>query len=717
MIPIRLPLPLLLLVFALLPAAPAGAAASGPVQRDHVVVELISAVEHVQPGTPFRVGVAFEHEPDWHTYWENPGDSGLETKFAWTLPQGLTAGPIEWPWPERHRIEHLVNYGYSGLHLLPVTITPAAGLTGDRVTLEVEADWLICRIECIPGSAELTLTLPVRDAAPPPSRFAARFDETAARTPEPVDWPATFSTDGGQFGLQVQGVTGLDAHRIQVFPAHPTLVEHAADPFIAHDGGTLQVVQPRSPFFSRAPETLRVVLVDPGAGRGVEVIARKGTLESIGPALQPAGSNDEPLPLITVLLLALVGGMLLNLMPCVFPVLSLKAMSLVNGGERHAARHGWAYTGGVLVTFALLAGALLTLRAGGEAIGWGFQLQSPGFVALLIYLFFAMALSLSGVFELGTRWMGLGQDMPGHDGLRGSFFTGALATLVASPCTAPAMGTALGVAAVLPAVQAMGVFLALGFGLALPMLVLSLVPALARRLPKPGPWMITFRQVMAFPLYLTVVWLLWVLGNQVGSTGMSWLLAGLVALAFALWLGGRAGGRSTAGTVQAVAHVLVGLALLGALAAWLNAIDFEPPGRAATAGAEPWSIERLAELNADPGRGVLVNMTADWCVTCKVNEAVALSTDTVRGAIDEFGFIYLVGDWTRRDPAITRYLEEFGRNGVPLYVVYPPGPDPQPIVLPQILTPGSVAAALRDAAALHVSSVPESLTRPIDPTQ
>ncbi|NKI35192.1 hypothetical protein HFP89_08435 [Wenzhouxiangella sp. XN79A] len=697
MIPIRPPLPLLLLALALLPTGAAGAAASGPVQRDHVVVELVSAVEHVQPGTPFRVGVTFEHEPEWHTYWQNPGDSGLETKFAWTLPAGLAAGPIEWPWPERHRIEHLVNYGYSDQHLLPVTITPAADLTADSVTLAVKADWLICRIECIPGSAELTLSLPVRDAAPTPSRFAARFDATAARTPEAVDWPAAFTTEGGQFGLQVQDVTGLDASRLEVFPAHPTLVEHAVDPFVALDAGTLQVVQPLSPFFSRTPDTLRVVLVDREAGRGVEVAARPGALESLGPAATAASGEREPLALITVLLLALAGGVLLNLMPCVFPVLSLKAMSLVGSGER-AGRHGGAYTAGVLVTFALLAGALLALRAGGEAIGWGFQLQSPGFVAGLVYLFFAMALSLSGVFDLGTRWMGLGQELSGPDGLRGSFFTGALATLVASPCTAPAMGTALGVAAALPAAQAMAVFLALGFGLALPMLVLSLVPALARRLPRPGPWMVTFRQVMAFPLYLTVVWLLWVLGNQVGSTGMSWLLAGLVALAFALWLAGRTAGRAAAAPGQALAHVLIGLAMLGALAAWLNAIDFEAPGRAATAGAEPWSAERLAELNADPARGVLVNMTADWCVTCKVNEAVALSTDTVQDALDAYGFEYLVGDWTRRDPAITGYLETFGRNGVPLYVVYPPGPDPRPVVLPQLLTPGAVAAALREAA-------------------
>lgn len=684
------------LLLALL-VAPAGAATSGPLQRDHVVVELISAVEHVQPGTPFRVGVAFDHAPDWHTYWENPGDSGLETKYTWNLPTGLSAGEIEWPWPERHRIEHLLNYGYSGQHLLPVTITPDADLSGDEVTLELEADWLICKIECIPGSATFSLTLPVKNDEPAPSRFSARFEETAARTPIPVDWPAIFQVADGQFALQVQQVEGLDAGALQVFPAHPTLVEHAADPFVALNEGTLQVVQARSPYFSRAPESVRVVLVDPEAPRGVMVEARAGTLESIGPA-EAAGSTTvgDRLPLVFILVLALAGGILLNLMPCVFPVLSLKAMSLVNGGGEHAGRHGWAYTAGVVSTFALLAGALLALRAGGEAIGWGFQLQSPGFVGLLIYLFFAMALSLSGMFELGTRWMGLGQDLSERDGLRGSFFTGALATLVASPCTAPAMGTALGAAVVLPAAQAMAVFLVLGFGLALPMLVLSLIPALARALPKPGAWMTTFRQAMAFPLYLTGVWLLSVLGNQVGSTGMSWLLAGLVALAFALWLAGRSAGRSQS---AAVAHVLVGLALLGALAAWLNAIDFEAPDPAAEGTAQAWTVERLAELNADPARGVLVNMTADWCVTCKVNEAVALSTDTVQNALSDHGYAYLVGDWTRRDTAITAYLAEFGRNGVPLYVLYPPGPAPEPIVLPQMLTPGSVAAALRDAAA------------------
>lgn len=672
------------------------ATSSGEVERDHVVVELLSEVDEILPGRPFRVGLSIRHESEWHTYWRNPGDSGLETRFTWTLPEGFEAGDIQWPYPERHEIGHLVNYGYSDDLLLPVEITPPDSLAAGRgVGIRLKADWLVCKIECIPGSAEFTLKLPVigpdgaANRSAPESGFAPRFARADERRPKPVDWQARFSTDGDQLGLQVLNVAELDIASLQFFPAHPTLVEHAAKPFFALDGDTLQVSQPLSPYFSRAPDTLRFLLVDTRDGRAWSLSAEAGLLQSVGPVSEP-GTPERPLYLLIAM--ALAGGVLLNLMPCVFPVLSLKAMSLVSSGPARPRRHALAYTAGVVLSFAALAGLLLALRAGGNAIGWGFQLQSPWFVGVLIYLLFAMGLSLSGLVEFGTRWMGLGSTLADQAGLRGSFFTGVLATLVASPCTAPFMGTALGLAVVLPAPQAMIVFLALGFGLALPLATVGFWPQLARILPRPGPWMDTFKQFMAFPLYLTVVWLVWVLARQTGPDGVGALLAGLVALAFALWLIGRPAMHRRTATVS---HAATALALVVAVAALAAGTSRQNEAISSIDAAwEPFSEERLSEINADPETGAFVNMTADWCVTCLVNERVALETETVRRAMRESGTIYLKGDWTRRDPEITRFLQRFERNGVPLYVFYPAGDPTNPRVLPQILTPATVAAAI-----------------------
>ncbi|MEM1080611.1 MAG: protein-disulfide reductase DsbD domain-containing protein [Pseudomonadota bacterium] len=684
-----------LAALCLLPVA-SMAITSGPVARDHIVVELVSEVDSVQPGQAFRVGLSMQHDPKWHTYWINPGDSGLETKFVWQLPDGVQAGPIEWPWPERLPIEHLVNYGYSDHILLPVTLEVPDDWPADQaLDLNLRADWLICEIECIPGDVELSLSVPVAAQGNPiQSRFAPLFADVDQRKPTPVDWPARFSTDGGQLGVQIETDQALETDQLLFFPAVNSLVEHAADAFIVEqfvDGqGLLQISQPLSPFFSRAPETLSMLLVDPANQRAFELRALPDSLETAAPDMPVV---VEPLSLLWILLLALGGGMLLNLMPCVFPVLSLKAMSLVSSSDSSHAGQGVAYTLGVVLSFALLAGVLLVLRAAGEAIGWGFQLQSPWFIAALVYLFFVMGLSLSGMVEIGTRWMGVGQGLTEQQGLRGSFFTGVLATVVASPCTAPFMGTALGVAVTLPTSQSLLIFVALGFGLALPMLLLSVLPGLARWLPKPGAWMDTFKQAMAFPLYLTVVWLLWVLARQAGADALAAVLIGMVMLVFAIWLAQRPGssGRSTGGRA-ALRHATVGASLIIAVFAVVAAERSIPDA------AEPedqwwqaWSPSLLAELQTDPSRGVLVNMTADWCVTCLVNERIALSSDEVRDALAARDVIYLKGDWTRRDADITAYLAQYGRNGVPLYVYYPPGEaNPEPQVLPQILTPGLV---------------------------
>lgn len=674
---------------ALLMVGNALAAGSGPVRRDYIEVELLSRNASVQPGQPLEVGLRLTPDPHWHAYWKNPGDSGLPTEIAWTLPAGATASDIAWPYPDVIPLAHLINYGYDGEHLLPVTIDVPADLTPDQpFVIEAEADWLVCEEICIPGDARLTLSLPVADRNPEPDPAnAALFAWADSRQPTPVEWPAHFSTDGGQLSVQVDaGQNGGDAWAF--FAAEANLVDHAREPTVTADGKQILIAQPLSPFASGSPEQIEFVLVDTDAEQGYVLTAGTGGLISTGADSAPAGT---PVGWWTAMLLALAGGVLLNLMPCVFPVLSIKAMSLVTGAGHDQRAHGLAYAAGVVLSFGVLAAVLLSLRATGEAIGWGFQLQSPWIVGLLIYVLFALGLSMSGLFQLGTSLMGVGQGLTERPGLKGSFFTGVLACVVASPCTAPAMGTALGAAVLMPWPMAMGVFLALGFGLALPLLALSFSPALARLMPKPGPWMETFKQAMAFPLYLAVVWLLWVLARQTDANGLAAMLLGLVVLAFGLWLIGK---RDRGAVTAVIRHVSVAASLVIAVAALAAAGRLSgTPDDAGDRWSESYSPQRLAELQTDPERAVLINMTADWCVTCLVNERVALSTDRVRAALDEHDVVYMKGDWTRRDAAITDYLAEFGRNGVPLYVVYPRnGGDPR--VLPQVLTPGLVVETI-----------------------
>lgn len=689
-----MPIPIPRLLAALIVLAlfvPIAQALPGPVSQPHIEVELISEVEQVQPGTPFRVGLRLLPDEHWHTYWKNPGDSGLATELAWQLPPGSAASEIHWPWPERLPMGHLINYGYSGEHLLPVTITPAEDLkAGDELTIAVQAEWLVCEDICIPGQAELSMNLPVVQTAPSKNVAATPlFAWADQRKPASVNWPARFDTAAGQLAVQVESDELPVNADWDVFVAVENIVDHAQAAEVAQIDGLLQAGQALSPWLAEVPESMAVVFVDQRSGRGFEIIARRDTLQTTG-AAAVAGA-EPPLGWGLAMLLALAGGVLLNLMPCVFPVLSIKAMSLVAGAGRDQRAHGLAYTAGVLLSFAALAAILLALRAGGEAIGWGFQLQSPWVIAALTYILFALGLSLSGLFDFGSRLMGVGQGLTENDGLGGSFFTGILACIVASPCTAPFMAAALGAAVLMPWPMAMSVFVALGLGLALPMLVLSFSPRLGRLLPKPGPWMETFKQLMAFPLYLAVVWLLWVLGRQVGSDGLAAMLLGLLMLAFVLWLLAR---RDRGPSMASLRHIAIAMGLVASVAALGAAIRSQPSGEIGPdAWWENYSPERLAELRADPEQAVLVNMTADWCVTCLVNERVALSTDAVRQALNDHHVVYMKGDWTRRDERITDYLASYQRNGVPLYALYPYDGG-EPLLLPQVLSPGLVVAAI-----------------------
>jgi thiol:disulfide interchange protein len=691
------PFALPLLLAALL--APARVdAASPPVQSDHLRSQLVAESTAAVPGTRLTLGLLLEHDPKWHTYWRNPGDSGLPLELAFTLPEGVVAEPIAWPHPHRFEFAGIVNYGYGERQLLPVAITIPAGYTASTLPVRATAKWLVCEEICIPGEANHAFELPVATRAEVDPRWSADFADALADLPR--DSTATLAVAEDTDAI-VLTLGGLDASATpaqwQWFPETLEVVANGAKPQWQRAGDSWQARWTKSEYFAAMPKALALVAVDAG-GAALRFTAEASAIATAAPAstapLPLQGNAGEGLGLLAALAFAFLGGVILNLMPCVFPILSLKAMGALGSVDDRVElrRHGVWYALGVVGTFLALAGLLLALRAGGAQLGWGFQLQEPRFVAAIALLLFAMALSFSGVWEFGGRFAGLGQRLTEGRGARASLFTGALAVVVASPCTAPFMGTALGWALTQPAAAALAVFAALGLGLAAPMLLLGFVPALARALPRPGAWMDGFRQGLAFPLYLTVVWLLWVYGEQTSALGMAWLLAALTALAFALWLLGRRARKPSARS-RAAATVVIATALVLALVLPLRTPASTGARTATEAGSEPWSEQRLADLRA-AGRPVLVNMTAAWCITCLANERVALSTDTVREALAAHDVAYLKGDWTRRDDAITRYLQRYGRNGVPLYVLYP-ADGGAPRVLPQLLTADGVADAIR----------------------
>lgn len=659
-----------------------------PVQRDHIEVELVSEYGSVQPNTPQELGLRFLPDEHWHTYWINPGDSGIALSLEWVLPEGAEVSEIHWPYPQRIEVGHLVNYGYEGEHLLPITFSPPPNANiGDELKISVDAYWLVCRVECIPGEATLSLTLPVtHQPSTADVDHSALFDWARQRLPQPQLIEGQFDTSSGQLAVQLErsGVlqdwTPLPK---DLFITTPNLVDHAKDVFVGGNDSVVQLSQPLSPYFTQSPASLQMVAVDQEKKRAYVFNLNAGSLISQG---EWTGEHSYG----WVLLFALLGGVILNLMPCVFPVLSIKALSVVQTSPAHQKTHAFAYTLGVVASFIVLAAFLLLLRAGGEAVGWGFQLQSPLLVGVLIYVFFVMGLSLSGYLDLTNRWMGLGDELTGHDGLKGSFMTGVLASVVASPCTAPFMGVALGAAVLMPWPMAIGVFSMLGLGLASPMLALGFSPAVARCLPKPGAWMETFKQLMAFPIYLAVVWLIWVLGRQTSPSAVAYILTGLVAITFGLWLHKQPERHPN---LNGIRHSLLAFCLIAATAMLASASRVEDESALQNETWVAYSETALASAIADPEKAVFINMTADWCVTCLVNEQVALSSDEFKDALETHQVIYMKGDWTRRDPTITAYLSQFGRNGVPLYVAYPRDGS-EPVVLPQVLTPKTVIDVL-----------------------
>jgi thiol:disulfide interchange protein len=663
-----------------------------------VKVSLLAEPAAIMPGEPFTVGIRLSMKEHWHTYWRNPGDSGEPAQVTWKLPQGFVAGELEWPAPSLIRVGPAVSFGYEGEAILLARLTPPRDVKpGTTVNLAADVAYIVCEKICIPGEASVSLSLPVSEQGAP-SRSNAVFEAARGQLPQPSPWSATFGADARTItlSLHAQDLRG-DAIRSAVFfPYDNTLIDNAAAQSLRADGQTMRVGIERSQITKSIPQRIDGVLVleeDVGGRLARHAFAIEATPSA---AVATGGGGVD---LLYAVITALIAGVILNLMPCVFPVLSIKILHLTQHRAEtpHRVRlHGLAYTLGILACFTILAGVLHVLRAGGAAIGWGFQLQSPLMVAGLAFILFALGLSLSGILTVGTSLTRVGgSQLLQRGGLSGSFFAGALATVVATPCTAPFMGASIGLALVQPFVVGLAVFLALGLGLALPFLILAYVPGLQQLLPRPGPWMETLKQLLAFPLYATVAWLIWVLSFQVSASGLLAALAALVLIAFGAWIHGLSQGRTSVSgrALQGLAAAsLAGVIALTVVIDRYRPVDMNAQDASLQTASEAFSQQKLDALLAS-GQPVFVNLTAAWCITCLVNERTSLSAGAVREAFADQRIAYLKGDWTNRNPEITRLLERFGRSGVPLYVLYRAGREP--VVLPQILTQSLVLDALR----------------------
>ena len=665
------------LLIAALIAAPALAAPT------HIAAELI-AESSVAPGQTVTLAIRMRPEKGWHGYWSNPGDAGLGMTLGWTLPTGAKAGVPSYPVPETLLIGGLMNHVYEHEYavLVPLTV-PADARLGSLMAVRIKAQWLACTDKvCVPEQGELSTNISIGAA----SKRDSRFDGWRAALPAPLGSAVQYSIVGKAFriGIPLPASVQLDAPHL--FAATDRVVDYAAGQRFSRKGDLLIVELPRAKYDPIDPAEFSAVLRLNRAGDGLTVSATRGTVPSGGEPLA-AAEGALPASLAALLLAALAGGLLLNIMPCVFPILSLKALSLARAGESqaHARAEGLAYTAGVLLACLALGGLLLALRAAGQEVGWAFQLQEPLVVAALLLLSVAITANLLGLFEFAVP--GFAQT----GSRKNAFATGLLAAFVATPCTGPFMAAAMGAALLLPVAQALALFAALGLGLALPFLALAFIPALRQMLPKPGPWMGRFRQIMAVPMGLTVLALLW-LASRLGGWSFALACAGMAL--FLLVLLNRTGRWQRLGlaTTTLVLAGLGGIVLIGAvvLPQTVRAPSAETQGILPT---KPFSEAALAAARAS-GKPVFVYFTADWCLTCKINEGVAIERETTRAAFAKAEVAVLKGDWTRRDPAITRFLTAQGAAGVPLYLWYPTGGG-APQQLPQVLGPDSLVELAR----------------------
>ncbi len=680
------------------------------VRTPHLEAELVAARTALTPGQPLTVALRLAMQRGWHTYWQNPGDSGLPTTIEWKLPAGLSAGPIQWPVPHALPVGPLVNFGYEGEVLLLVDISAVPDfMSGKSTTLSARADWLVCKEICIPEGADLTLTLPIATEAAADPRWGAPIAQARAAMPQPLaGWRVTANGAGDKIALALSADGSvIDPGTLRFFPFAEGKIEPAGAQPGTRDGATttltLPVARQRVGEFTRVAGVLtasngfgtqRAATIDVPLTGTISAAAAPMPIVAAQPLPVLAGSSEPALPLLVALAFAFIGGVLLNLMPCVFPVLSLKVLGFATHRDSRAAMraHGAAFAVGVVVSFWLLAAGLVALRAAGQQLGWGFQLQSPAVVVALAILFFALALNLSGVFEVRQLLPSALAGWNARNPYVNDALSGVLAVVIASPCSAPFMGAALGYALTESAVVTWVTFTALGLGMALPYLLLAFFPAWRSKLPKPGQWMLRLRQLLAFPLYATVIWLAWVLGAQLDNDAVARLALMLLLIAVALWLWPalRSGKRLWgAGAIVAMAGaVAIGWPLFTAVSGSAAEVKTALPD------SGPWrsySAARVAQLTSG-GRPVFVDFTAAWCVTCQVNKQLVLNTDAVQQAFAGSNVALVRADWTRRDPEIGQALATLGRNGVPVYVLYRPGK--APLLLPEVLQQRMILDAL-----------------------
>jgi len=658
--------------------------ASGPVLAEslngssqHLMMTLVAESDHPKAGAPLTIALATTPEKGWHGYWRNPGDAGFPATFDWTLPTGAKAGDPEWPVPTTLLIAGLMNYVYEAPYAPLVTIQVPAGLAaGTKFPIRLKTSYLVCSATiCVPEEKALSLDLTIGDGAP---SQAAAFAGWRQAIPKPLDAGATYAASNGMMRIAIPFPAGAKADKAYFFPVTTGAIENGAAQAVTRDGDRLTIstkVAANAALGGLIEGVLRI-----GDGQGLSVRAASGVVGGATGTDASSSADGESLWLTTLIAFAgaVLGGLILNIMPCVFPILSLKALSLARGGasEKDARGEALAYTAGVVLVCLGLGAAILALRAGGSAVGWAFQLQHPAAIVVLLLLSVAIAFNLAGLFEVPTP------RFAGESGASGAFATGALAAFIATPCTGPFMGAALGAALVLPWPAALAVFGGLGIGLSLPFLAIGFIPSWRRWLPKPGVWMETFRHILSVPMFLTAIALGWVLGRQTGADTLTLALIAVLAVGVVLWIGGTRQRKGKAFGI--VAQILLLAVFVGSAVVIARA----PPvsSKVATAGDEAFTEARLASLRAEK-RPVFVYFTADWCLTCKVNEKAAIDTAGVRDAFAKHKVAALIGDWTDGDPVMGRFIQAHNRAGVPLYLYYAPGAA-EPTVLPQVLTPG-----------------------------
>lgn len=673
-----------------------------------VEIELRSAARAVAPGDTIPVAIRLLPSRGWHTYWRHAGDVGSAPVVTWHLPDGFTAAPLRWPAPERMEAPPLTSYGYKGeVHLLSAVHVPASARVGSTAKLEAEITWVVCDVECVAGDVVVALTVPVAAKTIVDESVVRAFAAEAERVPVRREgWTFTAAADSAKVLLQTKLPDNEITNKaIEFFVDSSGVIDHSAKPEVRRVPGGFELSINRSAYASGTPSRITGVLVIDTASATASDAPRLA-LEVYAPVVamtQLAGAETETgwMALFTAGLLALLGGTLLNLMPCVLPVLSIKTLGIAEAAARDgraARQHVMLFGAGVLVSMWALVGVLLALRAAGTEVGWGYQLQNPAVIGVLALIIFAAGLNMAGVFDLAPVGGTLSAAARRAPRSVDAFMGGVLVTALATPCSAPFLAAAVAYAVTAGAAQSFVVFTALGLGLIWPLALIAAVPRLRAWLPKPGAWMVTLRQVLAFPLFATVVWLAWVLGRQAGVNALIALLAACTLLAFGLWALGHFGTAAAPAGPRRLAQMLAAASAIGAIVLVTSARTHAAPASDSvqTASALTWQpySEELLAAQRDSGRIVLLDFTADWCLTCKVNERVAFGSQAVREVIREHDVVLMRADWTTRDPVVTRALAAFGRSSVPFVAIYPRARDAAPIIMPTLLTSGIVTRAI-----------------------